>query len=152
MMKKTKIFLASPISGFQNEQKYISYRESVLTLIHALSQKYDVHSEIQEIQTVSLYDTPEDSVRKDFKAIDEADVFILLHPIRIQSSTLVELGYACARRKTLLLIGSKDNLPYMALGLKKPDFNAEILYSSEINQATIDEVILLLENLISVQQ
>ena len=147
-MSKKKIFLASPISGFQNEQKYISYRESVLAFIDTLSGTFEVHSEIQEIQGMDSYDTCEESVRKDFQAIDEADIFVLLHPHRMQSSTLIELGYACAKKKKLLLIGAKDALPYMALGLNKPNFDSAFLYSDNIDMNTINEAILLLKKLV----
>ena len=146
-MPKKKIFLASPISGFQDEQKYVAYRESVLGFIDAISGTFDVHSEIQEIQSTDSYDTYEESVRKDFQAIDEADIFVLLHPLRIQSSTLIELGYACAKKKKLLLIGAEDTLPYMALGLKQPCFDSEILYRSDIDTNTINDAMLLLEKL-----
>lgn len=91
-MNKLKIFIATPISGFQNDDQYILYRKNVLQLINLLSNNYEVYCELQKILDVVSYDTPQDSLKMDFKAIEESDIFILLHPMRIQTSSLIELG------------------------------------------------------------
>lgn len=140
-MNKLKIFLATPISGFQSEDQYILYRESVLLLIAELSNNYEVYCELQKILDIESYDTPQDSLKKDFDAIEEADLFILLHPMRIQSCSLIELGYACALRKKLLIVGTQNDLPYFVNGLIEPDYNSIIIHSSEINDKTITEII-----------
>lgn len=141
-MGKKKIFLSTPISGFQNKNQYISYRKSVLLLISSLTKKYEVYCELQEILDIESYDTPQDSIRKDFNAIKEADIFILLHPMRMQSSSLVELGFACALGKKLIIVGAHNDLPYLINGLVESDYNSIIIYSSEIN----DKVIISIEN------
>lgn len=140
-MNKSKIFLATPISGFQSEGQYISYRKSVLLLIAALADNYEVYCELQKILDIESYDTPQDSLKKDFNAIEESDIFILLHPMRMQSSSLIELGYACALRKKLLIVGTQDDLPYLVNGLIEPDYNSILIHSSEINDKIIDGIV-----------
>lgn len=146
-MNRTKIFLAAPISGFSSKTQYTFYRENVCMLIDALTDKYEVYSEIDEISSVKSYDTPIDSLEKDFKAIKDADIFVLLHPMRMQTSSLIELGYACALKKKLLIVGEKEDLPYLALGLKKPNYNALTIYSSEISSKMIKDIINALDSL-----
>lgn len=143
-MRKYKIFLATPVSGFQNESQYASYRKSVLSLIDALSERYTIHAEIQEITGTELYNTPEESLRMDFAAINEADVFILLHPMRMQTSSLIELGYACALKKKMLIVGETGNLPYLVFGLTAPEYNASIIHTSTVNEETIAKIMNLL--------
>ncbi len=75
-MNKLKIFLATPISWFQSEDQYILYRKSVLLLIASLSDNYDVYCELQKILDIESYDTPQDSIKKDFNAIDGSDIYI----------------------------------------------------------------------------
>lgn len=141
-MSKSKVFLSTPISGFQNKSQYIAYRENVLLLISVLKKNYEVYCELQEILDIESYDTPQDSLRKDFNAIERADIFILLHPMRMQSSSLVELGFACALGKKLVIVGAQNDLPYLINGLVESDYNSIIIYSSEIN----DKVITAIEN------
>ncbi len=140
-MSKPKIFLAAPISGFQDECKYATYRENVLMLISLLLDKYDIRSEIQNISETEPYDTPEESLKKDFNEIEEADIFLLLHPMRMQTSSLIELGYACALKKKLLIVGKKEDLPYLVHGLTRPAYNALSIYASEINCEVINNII-----------
>lgn len=139
-MNKLKIFLATPISGFQNEDQYIVYRKSVLSLIAELVNDYEVYCELQEILDEVSYDTPQDSLKKDFDAIEKSDIFILLHPMRMQSSSLIELGYACALKKKLLIVGAKNDLPYLVNGLIEPDYNSIIIHSSKINAKVLIEI------------
>ena len=51
-------------------------------------------SELESVEDVGTYDSPEQSVAKDFGNINEADCFMLLHPRKMQMSSFIELGYA----------------------------------------------------------
>lgn len=139
-MIKQRVFLATPMSGFQSKQQYIAHRKHVLQLITALSPKYDICSELQNVYSIDAYDTPEESVQKDFNGIKVADIFLLLHPARMQTSSLIELGYACALRKKLVIVGEKADLPYLVHGLTQPDYNAIAIYSSTLNEKTIIKI------------
>lgn len=98
-MNRIKFFLAAPISGFNEELEYKKNRENLLELIRKLSIKFNVYSEILNIGTLASYDEPGKSAIKDFAEIDESDIFIIYHPANMQTSTLIELGYAVAKQK-----------------------------------------------------
>ena len=139
-MNKIKIFLAAPISGFADEAEYRKNRENLLKLIDKLSVKFQVYSEISNIGSLASYDEPGESVIKDFNEIKESDIFIMYHPMNMQTSTLIELGYAVAKEKKIIIIGNTDILPYLALGLPKYSLNIKIISSSELNQIIIRQV------------
>lgn len=135
-MSKRSIFLAAPISGFSVEQEYQKYRKSVLALIAGLRKlSFEVYSEIERISNASDYDSPENSAETDFHRIDQMDVFLLLHPVKEQSSTLIELGYAYAKGKTIVIVGDTMNLPYLVLGLKTS--KVQIISTSELSARKI---------------
>ena len=79
---------------------------------------------------IADYDSPAASAAKDFNNVLNSEYFILLYPQRVVSSALIELGYALAKGKKILIISSDKNaLPYMALELDKIYHNVTIKYS-----------------------
>jgi nucleoside 2-deoxyribosyltransferase len=121
------IFLAAPISGFDNIKEYQQYRNGVILLIEKLRKYYCVYSELEQVDNIETYDSPEQSVKKDFQAIENSDVFLLLHPKRMQTSSFIELGFAYALNKKILIVSEQEDLPYMALGLCTSERMAIIL-------------------------
>ena len=89
-------------------------------MIGKLRERYEVYCELERVADESDYDTPAEAVVKDFGKIDGADLFVLVHMKKCQTSAFMELGYAYARGKEIVLVGPKDALPYMALGLNGP--------------------------------
>ena len=146
-MKKKRVFLATPMSGFQSAELYAAYRERLLVLIDALSENYEVYSEMQRSPSEECFSTPEASVREDFHQVELSDYILFLHPCRMQTSTLMELGYACALKKPAVLVGERENLPYMALGLNRPTYNGILVESSELTRETIGKILAALADL-----
>lgn len=141
-----KIFISTPISGFNSDSEYIEYRKNLLNFIKELKKDYNVYSEIENICGKYCYDTPEDSAINDFKKIRESDLFILHHPQRLQSSTLIELGYAYALNKDIIIISNKEDLPYLSLGLNNKENNVSYIDSSTINKNVISQIIEIIEH------
>lgn len=123
-----KIFISAPISGFVDKTAYRLFRSFVLKLIDSLRQhQYEVCSELEQISHSEDYDSPTKSVEEDFSNIESSDIFLMLHPQRIQTSSLIELGYACAHKKIIVIVGIKDMLPYLAKGLEHSSIKAKIV-------------------------
>lgn len=144
MMSKIKIFLAAPISAFKDEAEYKNNRKAILHLISKLDAKFQVYSEILNIGTLSLYDEPGESVIKDLSEISESDVFIIYHPMNMQTSTFIELGYAIAKEKKIIIIGKMDDLPFLALELSKYSSDIKIVPSSELSESVFKQVDMIL--------
>lgn len=64
------------------------------------------------------FDSPTESISKDLYGISNCDCFVFVYPQKIASSALIELGYALALKKPILMVAqSYDDLPFMAKGL-----------------------------------
>ena len=141
-MNQFRIFLAAPISGCANEAEYQSVKDSVLTLIRALrSEGYVVSSELEDISGNDSYDSPGSSVIKDFGQILMSDVFLWFHPRKMQTSALIELGYAYAHDKNIIMVSPMEALPYMALGLPEVKPNVHIVEAASIDEKTISQIV-----------
>lgn len=127
-----KIFLSAPISGFNMEEEYKKNRNIIIELIKTLRNNYYIYSEVENINNLNNYDEPGKSALKDFARIKESDIFILYHPNKMQTSSLIELGYAIAFEKQIITISKKEFLPYLALGLSSvlPSFHFIKMLSS----------------------
>lgn len=147
-MTKKRIFLAAPISAFTDEDEYQEYRKKILNLICYLRENsFDVYSEVERVTDQSNYDSPEDSVEDDFRKINVFDTFLLLHPKKFQTSALIELGYAYAREKTIVIVGPTDALPYLALGLPLVSASVSIIDSCDLNVETFIRIVTALSEL-----
>lgn len=76
----------------------------------------------------------------DLNEIDESDVFIIYHPMNIQTSTFIELGYAVAKEKKIIIIGKIDDLPFLVFGLSKYSSDIKIIPSSELSESVFKQV------------
>ena len=52
----------------------------------------------------------------------------------------MELGYAFARGKEIVLVGPKDALPYMALGLDVPGHTARMIEVERLDDEAIQKI------------
>ena len=140
-----KIFLSTPISAFGTNHDYNEYRQQVLNFISVLRERNIVYSEIEGICELNYYDKPSIALSKDLNIIDESEVFVIHHPFRMQTSTLIELGYAVALNKRIIIVGNRKDLPYLALGLPEKTSNAFIIDTSSLSAQTAEEILLKIE-------
>lgn len=150
-MNKIKVFLAAPISGFKNQLQYKETRKNLLNFIDALNENFELYSEILNIGSLDSYDEPGQSTLNDFGKISEADVFIIYHPMNMQTSTLIELGYAVAKHKKIIIIAEPVVLPYLALGLSKYSVDIKNIPCSKLNDSTVSQVKMIINSFFSCQ-
>ena len=135
-----KIFFATPISAFDSKKEYAEYRKIVLELIDILKSNYEVYSEIELINNDYDYDSPAKAAVNDLNKISDSDFFIIHHPKRLQTSTFIELGYALALKKIIIIISSSSDLPYLANDIVEFE-NVFYLKSQEITKDIIQQII-----------
>lgn len=140
MMNKLNIFIASPISGFSDENQYLEYRNGVLKLIEILRKDHIVFSEIENFAKLDSYDDPGKSALEDFNKISNSDVFILMHPTKMQTSAFIELGYALAHKKNIIIVSQKRYLPFLTLGLCDVMDNVKLIETTNVSDETINKV------------
>jgi hypothetical protein len=142
-----KVFISTPISGFSTKKEYEEYRNTVLELISALRKECLICSEIEKVLGKSDYDTPAKSVEDDFRNIRDNDIFILLHPGRMQTSSLIEFGYACAYKKKIIMVASQKDLPYLAIGYAEYSVDAVIVETEKLSHKDFCRILLEIDKL-----
>ncbi|MBO4917668.1 MAG: hypothetical protein J5374_07280 [Bacteroidales bacterium] len=141
------VFIATPISGFDTHEEYFEYRKKVLNLVCFLrSEGYDVCTEIESITDADNYDSPGSSVKEDFESIRDAGCFILLHPKRMQTSSLIEFGYACAMDKDIIIVGERVNLPYLMVGYSEYWPRATILEATSLDMEVFQKIVTIINS------
>ena len=84
---------------------------------------------------------PEKSIKDDLASIANCDMFILHYPRQIPTSALMELGFAIALSKRIIIITPKRNLlPYLAQGIDSACDGSEIIESDAIDNELIQEI------------
>lgn len=138
-----KIFLATPISAIKDHNEFVKYRKSVVKLVSSLRMmEHDVICEIDEISDTDNYDSPKESYLKDFSAIIESDAFILHYPVSTPTSALVELGFALAMNKRVIIITpDRSGLPYLMRELDSTGSNHFIIINKYLGKVTTNKII-----------
>lgn len=137
-----KLFIATPISSLSNPEEYEAYRKTVTQLVSTLRKEHVVNCEIDEIESETQYDSPKDSFNKDYSAISNCDAFILHYPSPSPTSALIELGFAIALNKMIIIITpNRSNLPYLVQTLDEVGKNYCIVESNELGTKTIKTII-----------
>ena len=113
-MKRT-LFIATPISAFGSNEELFSFRSWLNVLIHGVKKEcpgLSIEAEVLGIESSKDYDDPESSVVNDLAAIERCTHFMMIYPKPLASSALIELGYALAKEKPVLIMTrSIDDLP-----------------------------------------
>ena len=115
-------------------------------MIQELRKEHIIFSEIENFVKLDSYDDPKTSALKDFNMILKSDVFIWMHPNKMQTSAMIELGYALAHKKNIIIISQKDYLPFLALGLCDVIDNVKLIETSTINHDITNKVLSFLKN------
>ena len=140
-MNKKNIFLAAPISAFNNEIQYLEHRKKIIKLLHTLKEFFHVESEVKKINKYSTYDNPKTAAIQDFNLIDNCDIFILYHPQKMQTSSLIELGYAYAKNKKIIIISNRVSIPYLASKLHEITTNVKFVEAIELDEMSISKIL-----------
>lgn len=144
-MKRYDLFISTPIAGFENEQEYLMFRDVILRLIETMKQCDNVgkiYSALADVSDIDMYDSPVESAVKDLNALQDSTHFILFYPYRVISSALIELGYALAENKKILIIVSqKKDLPYMAQGLGEVQRFKTTILEKRVDQLCMDDIV-----------
>lgn len=144
-MKRYNLFISTPIAGFEDEQEYLTFRDVILRLIEQMKQCDNVgkiYCALADVSDIDTYDSPADSAVKDLNALQDSTHFILFYPYRVISSALIELGYALAdNKKILIIVSQKKDLPYMAQGLGEVQRFQTTILENEIDQLCMEDIV-----------
>lgn len=92
-------------------------------------------------RVIFFYASPEESAITDLNAIENATHFILFYPYKTSTSALIELGYALAlRKKILIAVPDLKELPYLAQGLGYCKYNTKYIVKS-VDKITVTDLL-----------
>lgn len=129
-----RIFIATPIAGFDNETQMLEYKKSLVPFFNTLKQYHSIYAEIERINNGDDYDSPEYSATHDFGLIKAYEAFVLHYPQKIATSALIELGYAVALHKRIIIVvDNLNDLPFLGQGLEKAYPNVSIIIQKNLD-------------------
>jgi nucleoside 2-deoxyribosyltransferase len=127
-----KVFIATPITGLKKKE-FDLFKEELKKL-----DGVDFFAEILKVNSEE-FEMPHIATKRDIKKIKEADLFIMLHPKKMQTSTFFELGIAYSHDKHIIIYTpSKKELPFMIQELDKVSSSVFIIESENIFKSFYD--------------
>lgn len=144
-MNNSSLFVATPISAFETNTEYVTFRLWVTNLVNAIIANTGIVETFCVacmVKNQDLLDSPLNSLLDDIHELDCAEHFILIYPKPIATSALIELGYALAKEKNITIVHPKSvKLPFMASQLDTVYENVTILSISDFDEIAFDEII-----------
>ncbi|HSI65281.1 MAG TPA: toll/interleukin-1 receptor domain-containing protein [Candidatus Saccharimonadia bacterium] len=138
---RTKIgrtFLGSPMASTKSEDEYKHVREMMLELRKALlkhSGTREVYYPAEAKENKTAFDGKKSALKNDFKILKECENFVFYYPTAVPSSVLLEIGYAIAlSRKIVIFTTSRENLPFMLQEADKAVPNLDIYECRDIDE------------------
>ncbi len=111
-----EIFLSTPISSFGPDefQDFKTLFNALHRAIELNNPEYRVFCAAESISSLDVLDDLKYSAINDFQRIENCIAFVLFYPKQLATSALVELGYALALKKSILIITPrKETLPFL---------------------------------------
>lgn len=152
-MGRKKCFLAAPFKSLVDNITYRMKDEDIITitnLIQYLEGKgYDVHNAHKRESWGKNFMSPEECTKIDFDEIKSCDLFIAFLGKAASPGTHIEIGWASAFGKpiVLLLFNSEKDYAYLVRGLYTIGNVKKIIYNSEQDYVNaLDEYFKEIEN------
>ncbi|GKX29157.1 hypothetical protein SH1V18_16370 [Vallitalea longa] len=152
-MQRKKCFLAAPFKSLVDNITSKMKDEDIITitnLIQYLERKgYDVHNAHKRESWGKNFMSPEECTKIDFDEIKSCDLFIAFLGKSASPGTHIEIGWASAFGKpiVLLLFNSEKDYAYLVRGLYTIGNVKKIIYNSEQDYVNaLDEYFKEIEN------
>lgn len=146
----TSLFIATPISAFKSNNEYMRFRDWVIDLIEAISEKHffnEIFCVANKVKTQDSLNDPIDSLVNDISALQRSTHFLFIYPVETPTSALIELGYALGMNKIITLVHSSNvSLPFMAKKMNKVYNNIEKIEVDDFNDLAIHLILGKLSN------
>lgn len=130
-VKRGKVFVGIPMASASDDD-YPAFKKCALSVKDALlrfANAKEVYCPAEEIPNRGKFDGYKKAIIKDFQVLKESEHYVFIYPKSVNSSILVEMGYAIALSKnTTIFARDKNHLPFM---LKKAD---QVIDNLEIHE------------------
>lgn len=114
------LFVAAPMAAFKSEAQFNRSRRSILSMIGKIREQTSIQRIYYAGESIGCsenFDQPMTAFDEDLSALTASAHFLLIYPEKIATGALVELGYAIAEKKpVLILTRDTEDLPYFLKG------------------------------------
>lgn len=111
-----KVFIASPMAAFQNNEKYTADRLGVIDVVSALKRfcsADNVYYPGIQIPSAPHFDDNLVATRQELEALKKSELFMLIYPEVVASSALFLAGYAIGLGKMSIIFSQRKTLPFL---------------------------------------
>ena len=115
-VSKDSIFISSPMNSIKNDEEYKQLRSDILSLKTQLCELgfQEIIYPGTEIESNTQFEGENKAINKNFKKLKSAECLLAIYPKSIASSVLLEIGYAIALTKNIVVFTKhKKKLPFM---------------------------------------
>jgi hypothetical protein len=116
--KTYELFVSAPMAAFESDKDFQASRNAIFDVVRAIKKNCrfnDVFYAGTEIESHKDFESEDLSVVEDYDACFRSKYFILIYPQKLATSALIELGWAMAHRKPIIIFTKKrGDLPFLA--------------------------------------
>lgn len=113
-----ELFVSAPMAAFDTEKEFQSSRNAIFDIVRNIKKTCNFNSVFyagNEIESLGDFKSEDMSVVEDYDACYRSKYFVLIYPKKIATSALIELGWAMAHKKPIIIFTkSRDDLPFLA--------------------------------------
>lgn len=140
MVKKRSVFLSSPMASL-NDDEYEKFHTQML-LVQAAIKKECKSRQVfypgQNIEKSERFEGKQKAIDKNFIKLKECEYLVVIYPEMLTSSVLVEVGYALAlSKKIIIFVKNKEDLPYILQEADKSINNVNLYTYTEVEDIRI---------------
>jgi len=115
--RKYDLFVSSPMAAFETDGEFKSSRDAIFDVVRGVKKSCNFESVFYagtEIESFKDFDSADLSVIDDYDAAYNCKYFLLFYPKKLVTSALIELGWAMAFKKPIIIFyKNKDDLPFL---------------------------------------
>ena len=116
--KAYDLFVSAPMASFNTDGEFQASRNAVFDIVRNIKKqcKFDsVFYAGDEIESQKDFESEDLSVVEDYDACFRSKYFVLIYPLKIATSALIELGWAMALKKPIIIFAkNRVDLPFLA--------------------------------------
>jgi|GEM_PF-3476466 len=124
------VFISFPIASMPDDEKQQNIKEFANQLekeLNRLGYKKNFNASVH-FSDKHDYQAPKVAAKIDFDALDKSRNFLMIYPEKLATSALIELGYALAARKNIIMCSDNlHTLPFLARGFNETFKNVSFI-------------------------
>jgi hypothetical protein len=126
------LFLSAPMASFGNNEQYHALQQNLNSLMPVIKEKCKLSNIFyagENISNVNNFDNQRDALIKNYQAFTNSKYFVLLYTQKIATSSLIELGWAMAHNKPIIIFTkNREMLPFIIQNADAVFDNIKIYY------------------------